>query len=370
MLEQLQCKPTHWLKPNENFTMKAEYLLTLLKTPKIGRKTAEIVLANCIGSPGNTVELLDYFQEARKQKSIPIPTLEDLNTAHEKAVKALDKCAEHDVAVLSVTDQRYPDRYRHMPDRPLLVYAKGNVSALNPQHAVAIIGTREPSAFGNKAGYRLAQLFAEQGFTVVSGLATGCDTIAHRACLDAGGQTVAVLASGVDYIYPKENRGLAQEILEANGCLISEYELGVRPLPVFFVDRDRLQSGLSDAVIVIETDIKGGTMHTVKFSQLQNRYLACLSHPAQYRDHNKAQGNNMLISDKKAFPLGSSEEINRFKNLLMHGQYQDSTETSQGSLEPLSPATTANFIAQQDPQNEAGKEHEYRPVPGTQFRMF
>lgn len=351
--------------------MKAEYILTLLKTPRIGRKTAETILASCPDNPYRVADLLDCFHAARKHKpSIPTPTLEDLHLAHEKALAVLNKCEQYEVEVLSVDDKHYPNRYRNMPDRPLLVYAKGNVQSLNAEHSVAIIGTREPSAFGNKAGYRLAQLFAEQKFTVISGLATGCDTIAHRACLDAGGQTVAVLASGVDYIYPKENRGLAQEILETNGCLISEYEVGMKPQPVFFVDRDRLQSGLSDAVIVIETDIKGGTMHTVKFSQQQDRYLACLSHPAQYRNHNKAQGNNMLIEEKKAFPLGSSEEIARFRNLLMHGRYEDSNETPAVDNGATSTRASASSNPSQLPAARAGGEYEYHPAPGTQFKIF
>lgn len=352
--------------------MKAEYILTLLKTPRIGRKTAEFIMASCPDNPLRVTDLLDCFHIARKKKpSMPIPTLDDLHVAHEKALIVLSKCEQSGVEVLSSEDKHYPDRYRDIPDRPLLVYAKGNLQSLNTEHSVAIIGTREPSAFGNKAGYRLAQLFAEQNFTVISGLATGCDTIAHRACLDAGGQTVAVLASGVDYIYPKENRGLAQEILETNGCLISEYEVGVKPQPVFFVDRDRLQSGLSDAVIVIETDIKGGTMHTVKFSQQQDRYLACLSHPAQYRDHDKAQGNNMLIHDRKAFPLGSSEEISRFRNLLVHGQYKDSDEAPKAQpLDTLSKAITALSASVHNTNYHADGEYELHVAPGTQYKIF
>jgi DNA processing protein len=186
------------------------------------------------------------------------------------------------------------------------------LSALNPTRAVAFVGTREPSDYGRKAGEKLALLLTQAGLNIVSGLAIGCDTIGHRACLDSHGQTVAVLAGGLDHIYPKENKGLASEILDKGGCWLAEHPVGVRPQSNFFVERDRLQSGLSDGVVVLETDVKGGTMHTVKFTQLQGRTLACFKHPPKYADHPKAQGNQLLLREGKAMPLGSPEEINAF----------------------------------------------------------
>jgi DNA processing protein len=161
-------------------------------------------------------------------------------------------------------------------------------------------------------------LFAERGFVIVSGLAKGCDTVAHRGCLDAHGKTVAILGGGIDYIYPKENRPLADEILNTGGCLLSEYKPGMKPQPSFFVERDRLQSGLSQAVIVIETDVKGGSMHTVGFALSQNRLVACLGgHSGKYLSHPKVQGTKLLISDGKASRLSNLEEVESFLEKLI-----------------------------------------------------
>lgn len=119
----------------------------------------------------------------------------------------------------------------------------------------------------------------ETGATVVSGLAIGCDTAAHSGCLSVHGETIAVLAHGLDRVYPAVNRELVGEILDTGGCLLSEYPPKTRPFPANFVERDELQAGLSDGVIVVETGVKGGTMHTVRFSQEQRKPLACVKHP-------------------------------------------------------------------------------------------
>lgn len=312
--------------------MKIAYILALLKIPKVGPKTAEFILSNCKSDISSVTELLHGFEASKKYRpSMYIPSLNEIENAYAKALAVLRMCDEQGVRVLTVDDIHYPARLRELPDKPLLLYVKGSVTALNTKYSIAAIGTREPSEFGRRAGYRLAQLFTERGFSIVSGLATGCDKIAHQACLDARGCTVAVLASGVDYIYPRENKALAADILDKGGCLVSEYEPGIKPQPSYFIARDRLQSGLSDAVVVIETAVKGGTMHTVKFSELQHRRLACLSHPAAHRFHDKAQGNNMLIAEKSAFPLGDSRQIDMFINSLIGSRSESLNNASKTS---------------------------------------
>jgi DNA processing protein len=266
-------------------------------------------------------DLIGILEEAKATNSrIEVPSPEQMQTYLNMAENVLEQSEKHDIKVLNPSASNYPKRYKGMPDEPLLIYAKGNVEALNHDKTVAIIGTREPTEFGIRAGERLSSIFTKEGFVVVSGLAVGCDTVAHVGCLKENGQTVAVLAGGLDKIYPKENRQLADDILQSNGCLISEYPIGTPARSNFFVERDRLQSGLSQAVIVIETDIKGGTMHTVGFSQKQHRYLACLSgHPERFNDSPKTQGNKMLIREGKAKSLGSPDEIKAFMHLIQNG---------------------------------------------------
>jgi DNA processing protein len=172
----------------------------------------------------------------------------------------------------------------------------------------------------------------ETGFAIVSGLAHGCDTFGHQGCVDANGIGVAVLAHGLDKVYPAANRGLAEELLERSGCLVSEYALGVGALRTSFAERDRIQSGLSDGVLVIETDIKGGTMHTVRFSREQRRLLACINHPAALRHESKTKGNQMLIAEKSAVPISNGEDLLAFLEKLKAASQErkpiESTATS------------------------------------------
>ena len=110
------------------------------------------------------------------------------------------------IEILGISDPLFPSRYREIPDAPVVIHVKGNVHALNVEKTLAIVGTREPTEFGIKAGERLSSIFAKHQFVVVSGLAVGCDAVAHLGCLNAGGITVAIMACGLDNIYPSENR--------------------------------------------------------------------------------------------------------------------------------------------------------------------
>ena len=136
---------------------------------------------------------------------------------------------------------------------------------------VAIVGTRKPTAYGREVTYQLAYDLARYGVVIISGLALGVDAIAHKACLEAGGKTIAILANGVDIIYPASHRDLAIKILERHGAIISEYEPGVMARDFQFLERNRIVSGLSDAVVVTEAAIHSGTTSTVTHALEQGR---------------------------------------------------------------------------------------------------
>ncbi|MCG3655865.1 DNA-protecting protein DprA [Aliarcobacter butzleri] len=155
---------------------------------------------------------------------------------------------------------------------PLFLFCKGNLELLSNMNNVAIVGTRENSIIGDKVAKRTAEFFVSQNYTIVSGLAKGIDTSGHIGALNSNGNTIAILTDLIK-IYPAENKDLAEEILKNNGLLFSEIAPWKSIYRSAFVDRDRLQSGMSLGTFVIETDIKGGTMHTVKFTLEQNRYL-------------------------------------------------------------------------------------------------
>jgi DNA processing protein len=137
--------------------------------------------------------------------------------------------------------------------------------------SVAIVGSRKPTAYGKEVTYQLAYDLAKQGIVIISGLALGVDGIAHRAALDAGGTTIAVLASGLDHLYPAAHRGLANEIVKNGGAIVSEYEPDIQARDFQFLARNRIVSGLSDAVIVTEAAARSGTLATVNHALEQGR---------------------------------------------------------------------------------------------------
>lgn len=216
------------------------------------------------------------------------------------------------IEAFSLHDADYPARLKNIPDPPAVLYVKGRRAGLGQGSALAVVGTREPTDYGAKVARKSAATAVEVGFVIVSGLAHGCDTFGHEGCLDVGGVGVAVLAHGLDKVYPASNRGLAARLLENGGCLVSEYPLGFTPMRTAFAERDRIQSGLSDGVLVIETDIKGGTMHTVRFSREQGRALACVDHPEKLHNEEKTRGNRQLIADKWATPIPDGGALMRF----------------------------------------------------------
>ncbi len=163
----------------------------------------------------------------------------------------------------------YPPLLRQIPDPPLVLYVRGDVKVL-AQHSLAIVGTRKPSAYGSQVTHRLARDLAERQLVIVSGLARGIDSCAHRGALEGKGKTVAVQGRGMDAIYPSENRKLAEKVVE-NGAIISEFPLGTSPTPENFPIRNRIISGLSLGVVVVEAAEYSGSLITARLALEQNR---------------------------------------------------------------------------------------------------
>lgn len=175
---------------------------------------------------------------------------------------------------------QYPQKLRDIPSPPKRLYALGDLSLLE-QDSVAIVGTRYPSGEGKHQALAWGAQRASEGLVVVSGLARGIDAFGHLGCLKAGGKTIAVLAYGLDLpIYPRENTKLAETILERGGLLLSEQAPGTRVHPGFLIARNRIQSGLSNQVIVVEMGIQSGTSHTVRFAWDQGREVQVVDIPA------------------------------------------------------------------------------------------
>jgi DNA processing protein len=182
---------------------------------------------------------------------------------------------EQNIFPVPITDDLYPPLLKLISDPPGVLYVKGNISILKHIDAVAIVGTRTPTKGGVEVARKVASFFARSGYLVVSGLARGIDTAAHEATLTAKGPTVAVLGTGLDQIYPAENKPVAEHIISSGGALITEIPIGQRSFKAAFVRRDRIQSGMSLGIVAVQTDLKGGTMHTVRFALAQRRVVLC-----------------------------------------------------------------------------------------------
>ncbi|MBI3953748.1 MAG: DNA-protecting protein DprA [Chloroflexi bacterium] len=225
--------------------------------------------------------LTDYFADLAEAWRAPQAQLElaglDRRTA-EAVVAArsridpereLEQVQARGVRALRWKDAAYPALLREIYDLPPVLYVLGTLTDAH-RWAVAVVGTRRATAYGREAAERLAGDLARQGITIVSGLARGIDTAAHRAALQAGGQTIAVFGCGLDVIYPRENTTLAREIAE-QGALVSEYPLGVQPKPENFPRRNRIMSGLSLGVLVVEADESSGALITAGLAAEQGR---------------------------------------------------------------------------------------------------
>jgi DNA processing protein len=211
-----------------------------------------------------------------------------LETAHEE----IESNAQRGITTLSVFDEAYPQRLRTIHDPPPLLFVRGSTDVLKRDQLATVVGTREPTNFGCSATEEVTAALAAAGWAVVSGLAKGIDTIAHGASLKYETQTIAVLAGGLDRIYPAENKELANAIVARGGALVAEQRWGTRPHRASFVQRNRIQTALSVAVVVAQTGLVGGTMHTVRHAAAQGRIVFC---PVPYSNYEKNEGLRALL---------------------------------------------------------------------------
>lgn len=285
----------------------ATALVALMKLKGLGRQGALKIVDNTI----RNIPFSDHCEALSSWLSHYDASVSKSEFAEiwRRSLEQLDKNHKAGIEIFSFHDQRYPKHLRNIPDPPAVLFVKGKTEGLYSTESLAIIGTRKPTQYGKKVAHKSARTTAEKGFVVVSGLAYGCDTHAHEGCLEASGVGIAVLAHGLDKVYPAANRDLANHLVERGGCLVSEYPIGLKPARSAFVERDRIQSGLSEAVLVIETGVKGGTMHTVRFARNQKRPIACIDYTEQPSAQNNAKGNKKLIKDGDVTPIRDGEAL-------------------------------------------------------------
>lgn len=181
--------------------------------------------------------------------------------------------------IIKITDNNYPQKLKNIQNPPMQLYVLGDETILN-NFGLAIIGCRQYSDYGKKVAKELSFKLAKQGINIISGMARGIDSFAHISCLSAGGKTIAVLGSGFNNIYPKENLELFKEIIKNGGAVITEYSPDTRPLGTNFPIRNRIISGLSDGIIVVEARRQSGTLITVDYALEQGKDVFAV--PRQY----------------------------------------------------------------------------------------
>lgn len=272
--------------------------------------------------PGKIRNLLARFKKVNKILSAPYSDLvkadgisKELATRIQKANSLRNKVEnnlEKDLLrlekingrILTVWDEEFPYILKKIYDPPLILYVKGHFHEKD-NYSIAIVGTRQPTSYGKIHAEKITGELVSQNITIVSGMARGIDSVAHRTALKNKGRTIAVIGSGLDVIYPPENKKLYDEISE-NGLILSEFNLGAKPDAPNFPKRNRIIAGLTLGTVVIETGITGGAMQTARLALDQNREVFAIPGNLGVR---QAEGNNLLIQRGEAELIRSAEDI-------------------------------------------------------------
>ncbi len=269
--------------------------ISLNMTPGVGPRAATKLLES-FGSASNV------FQARRTQ-------LESLRVRPE-TIESIIKCEFHEKAeveltnvkalggdVLILDDGSYPALLREIADPPITLYVRGDWRACFEMPCVAVIGSRMCSTYGENAAEMISRDLASRGICIISGLARGIDTAAHRGAIRGGGRTVAVLGTGIDGVYPKENAKLINEILGSGGAVVSQFPLGTPPLKDNFPYRNRIISGLSFGVVIVEATEKSGSLITARLAMEQNREVMAV--PGNITSRNSFGSNYLIKSGAK-----------------------------------------------------------------------
>jgi DNA protecting protein DprA len=237
----------------------------------------------------------------------------DFKLALEDAELCIDKLNYYKIKTESIFSKNYPARLRKLQDPPPVLYYKG--APLRKKKLVAMVGTRDASKLAERVIDILVEVFARNDYGIVSGLAIGIDSMAHRSTIQSRGYTVAVMAGSLNDIYPKQNFRLANEIIDTGGTLVSELPFGISHGKKSFIMRNRIQAGISDCVMPIEMGIKSGTMSTVEFAYAQGKYIFLVPPTPAYSKLPQYEGINFFISKSKEEKYKKTFIVNDIQNL-------------------------------------------------------
>ena len=264
--------------------------IALNMTPGVGPRAAARLLER-FGSAEAVFAALRAELERLRLRPEAVESIV-LRDRHAEAERELERVRALSADVLILDDGSYPALLREIADPPITLYVRGEWEASLDAPSVAIVGSRRCSTYGQNVASMLARDLAARGVTIVSGLARGIDAAAHRGALEAGGRTVGVLGTGVDEIYPRDHKKLAEEILERGGALVSQFPLGTPPIPENFPYRNRIISGLSLGAVLVEAAENSGSLITARLAMEQNREVFAV--PGNITSRNSF-GTNYLI---------------------------------------------------------------------------
>lgn len=299
------------------------YWIGLSLVPEVGPVTARRLLRH-LGSPRNIFDaaagdLLSVpgMNEAKASQIRSFSRWDDV----EKSLRVIE---QKGISVVGFHDARYPDALRELDDAPAVLYMRGDYLQ-DDRFGVAIVGSRRHTSYGETVTRRIAGRLAEAGLTVISGMARGIDTLAHRSALSSAGRTVAVLGAGPDVAYPTENRGLMDEIA-ASGCVLSEFLPGTGPNRENFPRRNRLISGLSLGVLVVEAAVNSGSLITAAYALEQNKDVFAVPGNITSRS---SEGTNRLLRQGARIVLDADDVIEELAPAL-RGYLRPETRAAAG----------------------------------------
>lgn len=224
-----------------------------------------------------------------------------------KAYKYLEYMIKNKINIVSIQDYKYPKQLKEIYDPPTAIYVKGNIDILQKNNLISIVGSRQCSYYGRKIALELSKYLSDKNITIVSGLAKGIDSYSHMGALKGNGKTIAVLGSGLAQIYPKENIKLALNIIEEGGTIISEYPIDEMPNRLNFPARNRIISGLSDKLIIVEARKNSGSLITADYALEQGKEIYAV--PGNITS-NISEGTNTLIKE-------GANIITRYEDVLI-----------------------------------------------------
>ena len=248
--------------------------------------------------PIEKIKLIEFFNNPKEIFNLKENTLKKLTNSEELIFKIINKekrfeaesifyeAIKNNIKLILYTNKKYSKNLKKIYDYPILLFAKGNIELLNT-NSISIVGCRNCSEYGKKVAEKFAYNLSKRNITIVSGMAKGIDSYAHKGALIARGKTIAVLGSGVEYIYPKENKQLYESILINNGLIISEYGIRTRPMPEYFPQRNRIISGLSDKILVVEATKNSGSIITANFAANQGKDIYAI--PGNINSNNSSR---------------------------------------------------------------------------------